>query len=183
MTDEEFIAVLACARAGDNEAMERLIKEYEPQVLLVARKRMGPLLRTAFDSADLVHSVHRSILVHLRQNKFELKSPKDLIALTVDMVKKKAAKKWRRLNCEQEILKLFGNVLARQSPERAAKLSIEVRDLLESLTEDDRKLLQLYLDAYTTREIADTLRWNPGSVRVRLSRIRRKLRDASLEIE
>jgi RNA polymerase sigma-70 factor (ECF subfamily) len=183
MTDEEFVVVLACARAGDNEAMDRLIKEYEPQVLRVVRKYMGPVLRSAFDSADLVQSVHKSMLIHLRRDKFKLNSPKDLIALTVDMVKKKAAKKWGRLNRGQEILKLHATLLAKQNRERATELAEKVRDLLESLTEDDRAFLQLYLDGYSTQEIACKLGCNPGSVRVRLSRIRRKLRDADLEIE
>jgi RNA polymerase sigma-70 factor (ECF subfamily) len=182
ITNEDFAAVLARARAGDNEAMARLIKEYEPQALLVARKRLGPVLRRMFDSADLVQSVHRSLLVHMRQNKFSFSGPNDLIALAVDMVKKKAAKKLQRLKREEDILKLHAKVLAMQKPERAAQLAETVRGLLETLTDSDRSFLQLYLDGYSTAGIGRKLECNADSLRVRRSRLFGKLRAAGLEI-
>jgi len=182
MTDQEFTGVLARAREGDNAAMTRLIEEYEPQVLLVARKRLGAVLRAAFDSADLTQSVHRSLLFHLRRNQFTFDSPKDLIALAVDMVKKKAAKKAGRLKRERDHLEILEKVKGKLKPEGGAAAAQKVHDLLEALTDSDRRFLQLHLEGYSTAEIADQLQCNPDSLRVRRSRLFRGLRAAGLEI-
>jgi RNA polymerase sigma-70 factor (ECF subfamily) len=183
MSDEEFTDVLARARAGDNGAMARLIAEYEPQLLLVARKRLGPALRALFDSGDLTHSVHRSLLYHLRRNEFEFHSPKDLIALAVHMVQQKVAKKAARMKREREILELKARLLERTNPERAAKVAEELHDLLDTLKDEDRQFLKLYLENRRTVEIARILGQNPGSLSMRRSRLIRKLRAAGLDLE
>jgi RNA polymerase sigma-70 factor (ECF subfamily) len=178
MPEDDFAAVLERARQGDAEAMARLVEEYEPEVRRVARRRLSPALRAGFDSADLVQSVHRSLLLCLRRNKFTFAGPQDLIALAVTMVKRKAARKWARLQREQDILHLRAELLARARPDRAA----EVQDLLETLDEDDRQLLKLYLEGRSTVEAAEVLGLKPDSLRVRRSRLFRKLRAAGLDL-
>src|SRR5262245_50237182 len=146
MPEQDFAAVLERARQGDAEAMTRLVEEYEPEVRRVAHRRLGPALRANFDSADLVQSVHRSLLLCLRRNKFTFAGPQDLIALAVTMVKRKAARKWARLQREQEILQLRAQLLARAKPGHPAEQAAELQDLLETLDDDDRRLLKLYLE-------------------------------------
>src|SRR5215510_11322671 len=128
MQVQDFAAVLARARQGDPEAMARLVEEYEPEVRRVAHRRLGPALRAAVDSADLVHSVHRSLLFCLKQNKFTFAGPQDLIALAVTMVKRKVARKWKRLQREQEILQLQAQLLSQARPDHAAELADKIKD-------------------------------------------------------
>src|SRR5262245_3143222 len=144
MQEQDFAAVLERARQGDAEAMARLVEEYEPEIRRVAHRRLGPALRARFDSADLVQSVHRSLLLCLKRNKFTFAGPQDLIALAVTMVKNKAARKSKRLQREREILQLRAQLLAQEKPERAAELADKVQELLETLDDDDRRLLKLY---------------------------------------
>jgi RNA polymerase sigma factor (sigma-70 family) len=183
MTDEEFAEVLARAREGDNDAMIRLIREYEPQVLRVARARLGPLLRATCDSADLAQSVHRTLVVRLRRNQFTFNGPADLIRLAVDIVVKKAAKKAKRFNTERKVLELCEKLKSRQDPQRASEATQTVRELLESLEESDRTLLQMYLEGRSTAEIAIQLQCNPDCLRVRRSRLFGHLRNKGLEID
>jgi RNA polymerase sigma-70 factor (ECF subfamily) len=183
MTDQEFAAVLARARQGDREAMARIIAEYEPQVRMVARRRMGPALRAMFESADLVQSVHRSLLLSLRRNKFTFDGPEELIALAVTMVKRKAAKKWERRQREQEILQLRARMLEKADPERVAELAGKLQDILESLSSDDCKLLKLYLEGRSGVEAARILECDPDSLRVRRHRLFRKLRATGLQLD
>ncbi len=182
MQEQEFAAVLARARQGDPEAMARLVEEYEPEVRRVARRRLGPALRAAFDSADLVQSVHRSLLRCLKQNKFTFAGPQDLIALAVTMVKRNAARKVKRLQREQEILQLRVQLQSRARPDHAAELADKIQELLEALDDDDRRLLILYVEGRSTVEAADVLGVKPDSLRVRRSRLFNKLRAAGLDI-
>jgi RNA polymerase sigma factor (sigma-70 family) len=183
MQVQDFAAVLARARQGDPEAMARLVEEYEPEVRRVAHRRLGPALRAAVDSADLVQSVHRSLLFCLKQNKFTFAGPQDLIALAVTMVKRKVARKWKRLQREQEILQLRAQLISRARPDRAAELAAKIQELLETLNEDDRRLLKLYFEGHTTVEAAEVLGLNPDSLRVRRSRLFKKLGASGVDIK
>ena len=57
-----------------------LVQSYESKVRLVARVLLGPALRPYLDSVDLVQSVHRSLMLGLRQDKFDISSPEKLMA-------------------------------------------------------------------------------------------------------
>ena len=63
---DEFLALLAKVRAGDQAALAQLARQYEPELRVVARVLVGPLLRPYLDSLDLVQSVHRSLLIGVR---------------------------------------------------------------------------------------------------------------------
>jgi RNA polymerase sigma-70 factor (ECF subfamily) len=183
MSEQDFAAVLELARQGDPEAMARLVEEYEPQIRRVAHSRLSSALRAAVDSADLVQSVHRSLLLCLRRNKFTFNGPQDLVALAVTMVKRKAARKWARLRREQELLELRALLLSRAQPQRAAEMASELQDLLATLDESDRRLLKLYLEGRSTVEAAGILGLDPDCLRVRRHRLFLKLRASGLDID
>ncbi len=183
MDDQKFAATLERAREGDREAMTALVEEYQPQILRVARRRLGPEMRSTFDSMDLVQSVHRSLIMSLRRNKFTFDGPQDLVALAVTMIKRKVARKAARLKRGQEILELQKLVLQKMKPGRAAKAAEQLQDLLESLNDFDRQLLRLYLEGHGTNEAARVLGVDANSLRVHKSRLRRKLRTSGLELD
>ncbi len=62
----DFDLLLAAARSGDESAMQQLIEQYEPELRIVARNRLGAALRPHLDTIDLVQSVHRSLMIGLR---------------------------------------------------------------------------------------------------------------------
>src|SRR5258708_3834180 len=91
----EFTALLARARGGEQEALLQLVRQYESKVRLVARVLLGPALRPYLDSVNLVQSVHRSLLLGLRQDKFDVSTPENLLALALTLVRRKVARQWR----------------------------------------------------------------------------------------
>src|SRR5437764_901881 len=99
----EFEALLRRARGGDQVAQELLVRQYEAKVRIVARVLLGPALRPYLDSIDLVQSVHRSLIRGLRDDKFDASSPERLLALAVTMVRRKAARQWRRMRRQQRL--------------------------------------------------------------------------------
>src|SRR5207302_3303979 len=99
----DFASVLARARGGDRAALGQLAREYEPKLRLVARVLLGPALRPYLDSVDLVQSVHRSLLLGLRDQKFDISSPENLLGLALTMVRRKVARHWRHLQRQRRL--------------------------------------------------------------------------------
>jgi len=186
MSAQTFDEILARARTGDEAALTDLARQYEPEVRAVARVRLGPALRPYLDTMDLVQSVHRSLLVGLRANKFAFNGPDQLIALAVTIVRRKAARHWQRAQRQQRMGPssddaplpdmLLNLTSTEQDPAQTAETSDAVNRVVNLLDGLDRKLLELSLQGYKTVEIAEMLNQNADVLRVRLSRLRAKLR-------
>jgi RNA polymerase sigma-70 factor (ECF subfamily) len=189
MTDAttDFAGLLERARQGNAEAMALLCQQYEPRLRLVARVLLGPALRPHLDSMDLVQSVHRSLLVGLRDNKFDISTPDGLIGLAVTMVRRKAARQWRRLQRQQRLSS--GSAGCCNLPQAVANLSTpdagpaetavyadQIEHLCSHLDETEQRIAQLRLQGYSTGEIADQLEMNHTTLRVRITRLRERLR-------
>src|SRR5579883_3161233 len=96
-TTADFPDLVARAGGGDPAALDELVRRYEPKIRIVARVLLGPALRPYMDSVDLAQSVHISLVAGLRREQFDLAGPDDLIGLAVTILRRKAAKHWRRL--------------------------------------------------------------------------------------
>ncbi len=184
---DAFQTLLQRVRLGDDEALAELARRYEPEVRLTARVLLGRALRCHLDSADLVQSVHHTLLSGLRQNKFVIGSPQQLLGLAVTLVRRKVARHWRKLKRqrrpdEAETADADGGLLATlPSTETDPALAAEDADLLARLChgmdERDRRLVELRLQGCSTAEAARRLGLDPDVLRVRLSRLRRRLRE------
>lgn len=192
MTDTtDFDLLLTAARSGDETAMQRLIQQYEPELRIVARNRLGPALRPHLDTIDLVQSVHRSLMIGLRGAKFDISSPEKLIALAVTIVKRKAAKHWRHLKRQQRLSghdesqdDLVDTMLSLRGERTDANSELETRELLaqwlQKVDPIERRLIELRLEGYSTAEIAEMLNLDSDVLRVKLSRLRKRLRERGL---
>ena len=183
----DFASVLARARGGDRAALDQLAREYEPKLRLVARVLLGPALRPYLDSVDLVQSVHRSLLLGLRDQKFVLETPENLLALALTLVRRKVARHWRSLQRQKRLssgasatpdLAQLITTLSRpqDDPARAAQFRDQVDHLCQSLNEAERRVLELRLHGYSPAESAAELGLSAVAFRVRLTRLRQRLR-------
>jgi RNA polymerase sigma factor (sigma-70 family) len=187
----DFATLLVRARGGDRAALGQLVCDYEPKLRLAARVLLGPALRPHLDSVDLVQSVHKSLLVGLRDQKFALNTPDDLLALALSLVRRKVARQWRRIRRQQ---RLSGNGNAgvnlahlltslsrpEDDPAQAAQLGDRVEQLCKNLNDAERRLLELRLDGYSPAECAVELGLSAVAFRVRLTRLRQRLRSAGV---
>ena len=184
---EEFAALLGRARRQDPQALALLVQEYEPKIRLVARVLLGPALRPYLDSLDLVQSVHRSLMLGVRQDKYDIAGPEQLVALALTMVRRKVARQWRRARRQQRLTggsaessdlpQLLVSLQSTEAdPAKAAQLNDAVRHLCGNLDATEQRLLELRLEGYSTAEIAGELGMNPIAVRVRMTRLRQRLR-------
>ena len=182
-----FVDLLARARAGDNEAIAQLTEQYEPQVRLVARARLGSSLRPYLDSVDLVQSVHRSLMLGLRNQQFDIATPERLIALAVTIVRRKVARQWRRLRRQQRMdsadapeLKDLVVSLSAADPAEVVAMRDQIDRLFAEMNEETRQLIEMRLEGYTTAEVARRTGCEPEMLRVRLHRLRRRLKECGL---
>ena len=187
----EFGQLLLQARMGDIVSQTRLCEEYEKQVYIVVRVLLGPQLRPHLDSMDLIQSVHRSLLAGLRDKKFEIATPENLVALACTMVRRKVARQWRKhkrqlrlatSNNESPLLsEVLQSLYGREcGPSEVAEYRCSLEKLCESLNPIERQMLERKLEGYTTGEVAEQLGMHPVAIRVRWSRLRDRL--ASQEI-
>jgi RNA polymerase sigma factor (sigma-70 family) len=185
MRELPFEELLALARTGDEAALGELSRRYEPDVRAVARVRLGPALRPYLDTMDLVQSVHRSLLVGLRQQKYELNSLDNLIGLAVTMVRRKAARAWQRMRrqvrdddqgSEGLTDMMVGLTATSADPADDAAYRDTVQRLCRDLDPGERRLLELHLQGYRTVDVARELDLNADVLRVKMSRLRVKLR-------
>jgi RNA polymerase sigma factor (sigma-70 family) len=191
---DPFRELIDRARQGDQQALSDLVRRYEPEVRMVARLRLGSALRPHLDSIDLVQSVHHSLMIGLRQNRFEITSPQQLIALALTIVRRKAARAWQRLKRQQRLSAggdgegalartLLDLTSSEQDPAAIAQYRDTVEGVCRTLDVLEKQLLEMHLEGYRTVEIAEQLNLNADVLRVKLSRLRARLRAQGIVAE
>ena len=190
-SSDDFAALLARARRNDPGAQAELVRRYESKVRLVARVLLGPALRPYLDSLDLIQSVHRSLLLGMRESKFAVSSAEQLVALATTMVRRKVARQWRRMRRQRRLEcgaaestdapTLLTSLTSHEAdPARAAQSNDAIRRLWDALDADERRLVELRLHGHSTAEIAVDLGLSEVALRVRMTRLRQRLRAAGV---
>jgi RNA polymerase sigma factor (sigma-70 family) len=183
---EHHVELLARFQAGDERCLAELLQDFEPEIRRVARLRLGPLLRPHLDSLDMVQSVCVTLIEGFRRDQFTVTQPEQLVALAAGIIRRKIARTWRRLRTQiaaQARLSDQG-----ESRSHAAGATVDAHDpaveiqrqhdlekLLSHVDPEDRHLLELRLEGFSTAEAARQMGANADVLRVRLSRLRKRL--------
>jgi RNA polymerase sigma-70 factor (ECF subfamily) len=183
---EEFASLMTRARDGDRKALCYFLSCYEREVSRAARHLLGPCLRSSLDPADLVQSVHRTLLLCLREDRIKVTSPSNLVALALTVAHHKAVRAARRHRCRQRHSASLTETTSRAAlttcpfaetdPARVAEFKDTVENLCKGLSDLDRRLIQLRLQGHSTADVARLLGLNSSVLRVRLRRLRQQLR-------
>jgi len=182
--DEDFAALLARVRDGDEAATAELVRRYERAVLRSVRSRLSQSMRGALDSMDVMQSVHRSLLTGVRNDRFHFTTPQQLIGLAVMMVQRKVARHWRKLKRLPAIQaseagsgsSLDGIASEESAPSEIATANDLLERVLSQLDPFDRQLVRLKLAGNSSVESAAILGREPAFIRMRWSRLRQTLR-------
>ncbi len=186
-SEGEFEKLLAEAALGSELAQQILSERYATQVRIAARVLLGPQLRQHFDSMDLLQSVHRSMLVGLRQERYQFSSPDKLVALACTILRRKVAKKWRHYRRQVSLGKsstgdsvfssgLLSSISNHETdPALIAQFDDQLAQLCSRLSESERLMLEMRLDGFSNQEVAERLGLHPVAFRVRWTRLRQRL--------
>ena len=188
-----FRAMLEDLMAGQETAAARIVEQHTDGLIRVARQRIGKKLGQRVDAEDVLQSVYRSFFGRLREGKYEISTGRDLWNLLVRMTLNKICRQAkyhqaqkRDMDQEEVVAQQSAQVpladLARTDepdPQEAAILIEEVEMLLGALKEQDRPVVELRLQGFTTSEISKETGRPERSVRRILERLKEKLEGAA----
>ncbi len=185
---ETIVGLFERVREGDEAALAELLRQYEPKIRLTARYLLRPILRRYLDSIDVAQSVQFQLMRGLRGGSLEGSNPETFVALAVTVVRRKVAQHWRHLQQEHRLR--FGVVEGARPPaavqpppsaERDPAQTVQQSEDLQTLCQDfhptDRRLMELRLQGYSTEEAAAEMGCAANVLRVRLSRLRKRLHE------
>jgi RNA polymerase sigma-70 factor (ECF subfamily) len=174
--------LLSRVNEGDEVALAQLIERHAAVLRRAARSLLGPDMRSHLDSADLVQSVHHTLLLDMRHRGIEVSDPDRLLRLLLTVVRRTVARHWRRMRSR---VSAVSNVVPARTdlpapgdrdPARLAEQNDDLAQLLATLPGTERRLVELRLQGYSTAEVARELGVEPATLRVRLGRMRKRLR-------
>jgi RNA polymerase sigma factor (sigma-70 family) len=176
--DSPFRHFIRRLRAGDNDAVEELVRRYGPTIRRVARVRLGDTrLQRLFDSADICQSVFGSFFIRIALGQYELETPDQLLKLLLAMGRRKVIDRAREAGADcrdyrrnQESLDVGRCIAPAPDPSR----QVAARELLDEfrkrLTEDERRLADQRSAGRAWAEIAQERGESAEALRKQLSR-------------
>ncbi|MGC1275853.1 MAG: sigma-70 family RNA polymerase sigma factor [Planctomycetaceae bacterium] len=179
--ESDLRQLLLRARAGDGEALNRVLDLYGNDLLRVVRRRLPRPVRKLYDSEDFVQAVWATFLCHdIDPAAFD--SSERLLAYLRRIAANKVSDQIRQRfatqkTCVDREVSLDGvgdSRIAASSGATASQVAI-AHERLERLLRDQpahyRRLIELKVAGAGTAEIAKELGLNPGTVRRILARI------------
>ena len=181
-SDDE--SLLDACRAGSESAARELFERYVERLMELARKRIGHHVASRIDPEDVVQSVFRTFFCRLKDGRFHFGAEDDLFKLLVRITVNKAlrqiafhraAKRDPALETGQgdDAQEMLLAVMDKEpSPETIVAFLEQFERLLGQLLPQDRRILELRFQGYSTEEIARELGIYDRKVRRVLERVR-----------
>jgi RNA polymerase sigma-70 factor (ECF subfamily) len=172
----------------DDAAVQELIGRFTHQLLALAHQRIGGGLRHKVDPEDIVQSTYKSFFIRYSAEKVDVVNWNSLWGLLALITVRKFAERvaYHRAGCRdaaREVSPPRQNEVARwleplgrePTPLEAAVLTETIEQLLAGLDEEERPILELSLQGYTTREISERLGRAERTVRLLREGVRHRL--------
>jgi RNA polymerase sigma-70 factor (ECF subfamily) len=185
---DSFADFLTRLQARDDTAAQELFGRFTFQLIALARHRMGAGLRHKVDPEDVVQSAYKSFFLRYDEGNLAAVNWNSLWGLLTLITVRKCAERvaYHRAECRdaaREVSPPRGEDAApapepfgrEPTPLEAAVMGETVEQLLASLHEDERPVLELSLQGYTTREVSERLGRAERTVRLLRERIRHRL--------
>jgi RNA polymerase sigma-70 factor (ECF subfamily) len=186
-----FRDLIARVRAGDAAAAAELVRQYEPTIRMIVRRRLSdPALRRLLDSMDISQSVLASFFLRAAAGQYELDDPQQLLKLLAAMARNKLSKQAARLRAARRDVHRVepGDPEERQAvdPQPDPSNVVAGRELLDEfrrrLTSEEAAIAEQRAQGQSWVEIAAASGGRPDGVRMRLRRaIERVTRELGLE--
>ncbi len=176
------------AGAGDHAAREQAFAEISRLLTVLVRARMGPKLRGRRESLDVCQSVAKSMIDDLNHGRLSFHSDASLMAYLQQVVKTKLAELARHDGARMRDGERHessmtpeggeGPGLQARAPDWTASLQASHAELyarfLTTLSDPDRRLLELRGRGMEWAQVAAELGVEAGSARKRFSRLQQQ---------
>jgi len=181
----EFLARLHCQ---DDAAAQELFARFAHQLIALAHRHIGAALRHKVDPEDVVQSAYKSFFFRYGAGKLDAVNWNSLWGLLTLITVRKCAERaaYHRAECRDAAREVslsrgdeaasWRDPLGREpTPLEAVVLNETVEQLLAGLDEEERPILELSLQGYTTREISERLGRAERTVRLLREGVRHRL--------
>jgi RNA polymerase sigma-70 factor (ECF subfamily) len=180
----ETVDLIARCRKGDQDAARELFDSYVERLVPLARRRISQRLVSRVDPEDVVQSVFRTFFSRLKDDQFSIHDQNDLFRLLVritvhkalrQVAHHKAAKRdpghevAQTQDSQEQLLQLLAH---EPTPDEAILFLDHLEGFLGLLPKDDRRILELRMQGYSSEEIAQQLNSYDRKIRRVLERIR-----------
>jgi RNA polymerase sigma-70 factor, ECF subfamily len=185
---DSFAEFLAQLHSRDDAAARELFGRFAHQLIALALRHIGAGLRHKVDPEDVVQSVYKSFFVRYGEGKLDAVNWNSLWGLLTLITVRKCAERaaYHHAGCRDAAREVSAprgeegapwlEPLGREpTPLEAAVLSETVEQLLAGLDEEERPVLELSLQGYTTREISERLGRAERTVRLLREGVRHRL--------
>jgi RNA polymerase sigma-70 factor (ECF subfamily) len=185
---DSFAEFVSGLQARDGAAARQLFGRFTRQLIALALRHIGAGLRHRVDAEDVVQSVYKSFFVRYGAENPGVVNWNSLWGLLALITVRKCAERaaYHRAGCRDaareappprgEEAAPWPAPLGREpTPLEAAVLAETVKQLFAGLGEDERPVLELSLQGYTTREISERLGRAERTVRLLREGVRRRL--------
>jgi RNA polymerase sigma-70 factor (ECF subfamily) len=185
---DSFAEFLTKLRGKDGAAAQELFARFTHQLIALAHRKIDAALRHKVDPEDVVQSAYKSFFFRYSADNLEVVNWNSLWGLLTCITMRKCAERAayhraERRDPAREVsappgydtgswLEPFGR---EPTPLEAAVLSETVEQLLAGLDEDERPILELSLQGFTTREIGERLGRAERTVRLLREGVRHRL--------
>jgi RNA polymerase sigma-70 factor, ECF subfamily len=179
--DQELIQRL---REGSDTAAREVFDRYVERLLGLAKRRIGARMNSRLDPEDVVQSVFRSFFSRMKNDQFQINVENDLFKLLVRITVHKtlrqiahhrAAKRdpghetAQGSDAQEMLMQVMDD---EPTPETVVTFVDHLEHFLKQLPQQDRQILELRLQGFSTEEIAKMLGSYDRKVRRVLERIR-----------
>src|SRR6516165_6196994 len=125
---------------------------------------------------DIVQSAQKSLLVCLREGKYDIPDEEKLTALALRILQRKVAQKWRKVRKDLNLRdRLAQDPNSRTDSPDGAVQAIEnaefVRSIMKYMNETEKELVRLRLEGHTITSAAKHLGLTPAYARVLMGRM------------
>src|SRR5262245_52676674 len=183
-----FAAFLDRLHQGDDAAARELFGRFTHQLIALALRRLDAGLRYKVDPEDVVQSAYKSFFVRYGAGNLDAVNWNSLWGLLTLITVRKCAERaaYHRAGCRdaaREVSPPRGDEPGRwaepfghePSPHEAAVLSETIEQLLAGLDDEERPVLEMSLQGYTTREVSERLGRAERTVRLLREGVRHRL--------
>jgi RNA polymerase sigma-70 factor (ECF subfamily) len=184
---DSFTEFLAKLHSGDDAAAREIFGRFTHQLIALALCRLDAGLRHKVDPEDVVQSAYKSFFFRYGGGNLDVVNWNSLWGLLTLITVRKCAERaaYHRAECRDTAREVaprsneagpWAEPFGREpTPLEAAVLSETIEQLLAGLDDEERPVLEMSLQGYTTREISERLGRAERTVRLLREGIRHRL--------
>jgi RNA polymerase sigma factor (sigma-70 family) len=188
--NDSFTDLMNRLRTGEDDAAAReVFQRFTSQLIALARRRFGPAFQHKVDPEDVVQSAYKSFFLRYGGGNLDVDCWNSLWGLLTVITLRKCAERvaFHRAQCRDVAREAaappgaddaapWQEALSREpTPLEALLLSETVDQLLAGMDEDERLVVEMSLQGFTTQEISQRFGQPERTVRRLRERVRHRL--------